>query len=121
MAMPNDATRPWEWLSFRSIKYFLVWLMLWQGSMVSGSIFQIGALLSLPGYINANEVLLAVLLLVVVAERSLEKDFSIRRSYFAGPLILMFLVFFASWCRACYINQRIAFILEIHEVFELPI
>jgi len=95
--------------------------MLWQGSMVSGSIFQLGALLSLPAYINANEVILAVLLLVVIAERSLEKDFSIRRSYFAGPLILMFLVFFASWCRACYINQRIAFVLEVHEVFELPI
>jgi len=66
------------------------------------------------------EVFGAFLFFTVIIERTILRDFTIRRSYFAGPLILIALAFFASWCRGSFMKQHIAFILEFHDAFELP-
>ncbi len=104
----------------RMVKYTLCWLLLWQGNMVRGSLVQIETYFPIPYFITILEVLGTLLLLVVLAERSLSHDFTIRRSYFSGPLILMALAFFLSWVRGCYFKQHVAFIFEIHEAIELP-
>jgi O-antigen ligase len=104
----------------RMVKYLLCWLLLWQGGMVKGSLVQIETYFPIPYWMTIMEVLGTILLLVVLAERSLSLDFTIRRSYFAGPLILMALLFFLSWVRGCYFKQHVAFIFEIHEAIEMP-
>ena len=104
----------------RMVKYFLCWLLMWQGGMVSGSLLQMDSYLPIPYFMTIMEFLGAALLLVLLVERSLTLDFSVRRSYFSGPLILMALLFFFSWCRGCYFKQHVAFIFEIHEAIELP-
>ncbi len=107
-------------LSFRMIKYFLCWLMLWQDGMVQGSLLQLGTYIPIPPYVTTMEILAAILFLVVVMERSFTHDFTVRRSYFCGPLVLMFFAFFISWCIGTYMKQQIAFIIEFHDAFEFP-
>ena len=66
------------------------------------------------------EVFAALLVLTVILERSITRDFTIRRSYFTWPLLLIFFTFFASWLRGCYFKQHVAFVLEFHDIIELP-
>jgi O-antigen ligase len=106
--------------SLRMIKYFLCWMVLWQGRMVGGSIFQLTEWgIDLPGLMT-SEIVAATLALVVLFERSVTRDFSIRRSYFNGPMLLIVVAFFISWLRGCYLTQRFAPVLEAHEAFSWP-
>jgi hypothetical protein len=102
------------------VKYFLCWLLLWQDGMVPGSLLQLRTFIPVPPDITMMELFATILFIVVLIERSLTLDFTIRRSYFSGPLILIALAFFISWCRGSYMKQHIAFILEFHDAFELP-
>ncbi len=120
MTLPPSLERQRAHFSLRMVKYFLCWLLLWQGGMVGGSPIQIGSYFELPPGTTIMEFLAALLFLVVLIERSLTLDFTIRRSYFTGPLVLIVLAFFISWARGCYLNQRVRFILEFHEIIELP-
>ena len=107
--------------SIRKVKYVLCWLMLWQEGMVSGSLLQIRTYITFPNYITTVEIAGALLFLTMLIEHSLTRDFTVRRSYFSGPLILIALSFFMSWCRGSFMKQHVAFILEFHEAFELPL
>ena len=107
--------------SLRMVKYALCWLLMWQDGEVSPTPFEIRSLIpGVPYFTTMMEILGTLLLLVVIVERTLTYDFTIRRSYFTGPLVLIAMAFFMSWARGCYYNQRVAFIFEIHEVVELP-
>ncbi len=107
--------------SLRMAKYFICWLLLWQDGMIPGSPLELRTWFPMvPNNITMMEVLCAVLFLVMTIERSITLDFTLRRSYYTGPLLMIVLTFFISWCRGCYYNQHVAFILEFHEVIELP-
>src|ERR1035437_5490322 len=85
--------------SIRMVKYALCWLLLWQGGMIADSIIELTTLIPvLPYWMTIMEALGTLLLLVVIIERTLTLDFTIRRSYFAGPLILIAMAFYTSWC-----------------------
>ena len=116
---PFDSERQHLWFSLRMLKYFFCWLMLFQDTMVGGSIFQIGQYVTPPGILTA-EFMAVFIGLVTVFERTLRQDFTIRRSYFSGPLLLMAIAFFISWCRGSYMHQKVVGVLEAHEAFALP-
>jgi O-antigen ligase len=120
IAIPPASEEQRVLFSLRMVKYFLCWLLLWQGGMVSGSPIQIQEYIQLPTGMTTMEALAVLLFFTVLIERTLMLDFTIRRSYFTGPLVLIVLAFFISWARGCYINQRVRFILEFHEMIELP-
>jgi O-antigen ligase len=94
-------------------------MMLTQDTMVHGSILQVGEILSIPG-LGMAEFSSLMIGLLTLFERTLSKDFTVRRSYFSGPLILIIIAFFISWVRGSYMNQKFAPVLEAHEAFALP-
>ena len=76
-------------LSIRSIKYFLFWLNVWQDSMIDGSPLQIHEYTGSLAGVRPIEVLMVALLIVVLIERTITRDYTVKRSYFWAPLILM--------------------------------
>ena len=116
---PFNPERVRMWFSLRMLKYFFCWMMLFQDTMVKGSIFQVGQYIAPPGLFMA-EMMAVFIGLITLFERTLSQDFTIRRSYFSGPLLLIAIAFFISWCRGSYMNQKFAFVLEAHEAFALP-
>jgi hypothetical protein len=95
--------------------------MLWQGNMVSGSLLQPDSLLiALPGQITIVEVMAVLLAFTVLIERSLLGDYRLRRSYLNAPMVMIAVVFFASWARGSFMLQRYVPVLEAHEAFALP-
>ncbi|HWF43805.1 MAG TPA: O-antigen ligase family protein [Candidatus Kapabacteria bacterium] len=105
--------------SIRTLKYFFCWLMLTQDTMVHGSILQLGEIFNVPG-LAMSEIAAMMVGLLTLCEDTISKDFTVRRSYFSGPLLLIAIAFFISWVRGSYMNQKFAPVLEAHEVFELP-
>ncbi len=109
-----------ENLSLRFVKYFFLWLMMWQDSSITGSVFQYQELFGNMSPLRPFEVILAMNLLVLIIERTLERDYSVKLSFFWGPLILLGLAFFLSWMRGMVIRQEVAVVFEVHEAFMLP-
>lgn len=106
--------------SFRMMKYFVCWMLLWQDSMIGGSIFEIRTYIGgLPG-VRDLELYIAVLAMLTLFERTLKNDFTVRRSYFSAPLILIIFAFALSWVRGLIVTQRFVPVLEIHEAFAWP-
>ena len=106
--------------SIRMLKYFFAFMMLWQDSMVGHSPLQIQNFVAVPG-LGAAELMTALLFVVVLIERSMTLDFTIRRSYFNGPLLLLLVAFYVSWLMGCFMRQQYAPRLEAHEVFAWPL
>lgn len=109
-----------ESMSLRFVKYFFLWLMLWQDSSVTGSIFQYQELFGSMKPFRPFEIILLLNFLVLIIERTITKDYTVKRSYFWGPLILLGLAFFLSWMRGMVIRQEVAVVFEVHEAFLLP-
>src|ERR1700689_4482071 len=107
--------------SIRMLKYFICWLMLWQDAMVSGSVFQIGSFMTIPGNIKSDEIMAFLLLVVVLIERSITSDFTLRRSNYSGPFLLMTAFLFVGWLRGCLIHERVAVVMEAHDLFAWPV
>jgi O-antigen ligase len=108
-------------LSIRSIKYFIVFLLTWQGNQVGGSLLQIGEFSSIYGIFSPDEFYLILLAIVLIVERSMTGDFTLRRSYFGGPIALILLGLFISWFRGVMVSQRFTFVYEAHEALILPL
>jgi len=109
-----------ENLSLRFVKYFFLWLMMWQDSSITGSAFQYQELFGSTSPFRPFEIILAINILILVIERTIERDYTIKRSFFWGPLILLGLAFFLSWMRGMVIRQEVAVVFEVHEAFLLP-
>jgi hypothetical protein len=105
--------------SFRTVKILLLWLICWQESTIVGSPFQVIDYLWYPNGIWGTEWLLLMLTAVICFERILIGDFTIRRSYFYGPLILIECALFFSWLRGCWINHSVRAVFEVHEAFRI--
>jgi hypothetical protein len=108
-------------LAIRSIKYLLVFLLTWQGNQVGGSLLQIGEFFPIYGGFAPDEFFLILLLLALAIERAITGDFTIRRSYFGGPVLLILGALFISWFRGVTITQRFTFVYESHEALILPL
>lgn len=88
--------------------------------MVSGSLLQLNELIPTVGGLSIVEEIGILLAVVLLLERTMTGDFRVRRSYFAGPLLLVAFVLFFSWFRGSIITQRYVGVLEAHEAFALP-
>ncbi len=106
--------------SLRLVKYFFLWMILWQDSSIGGSIFQFQTYFGSFAPFRPFEIVLIFNLIVLLVERTLEGDYTVKRSYFWGPLILLGLAFFLSWMRGMVIRQDVAVVFEVHEAFMLP-
>ena len=105
----------------RIIKYFLVWLVIWQDNSVGGSPLQ------LLDYVSINmaplhpfEFFLLLCIITLMIERVLVADYTVKRSYFYGPLIIIGLALFVSWARGSWIRQEVSIVYEVHEAFLTP-
>ena len=107
--------------SLRSIEYFCAWVMIWQGTFLASSPIQITTWLTLPTGIGSVEVMESVFFLVLLIDRTLTEDFTLHRSYFNAPLLFLAGTVFFSWARGVMMDQRFAFVLEIHDLPEWPI
>lgn len=120
VSQPTTLVGDKESMSLRFVKYFFLWLMLWQDSSVTGSIFQYQELFGSMKPFRPFEIILLLNFLVLIIERTITRDYTVKRSYFWGPLILLGLAFFLSWMRGMFIRQEVAVVFEVHEAFLLP-
>ncbi|HYM19992.1 MAG TPA: O-antigen ligase family protein [Candidatus Kapabacteria bacterium] len=107
--------------SFRTIKYILLWLLLWQDNMVLGSPIQIIERLVDTGAVHPLEVWLIICFLTLCLERIISGNYELRRSYFWGPLLLMALALVFSYIRGMLQLQEFRIVFEIHEAILLPV
>jgi hypothetical protein len=107
--------------TLRYIKYFLLFLTVWQDSSVPGSIFQIMEYFPNIYPVRPFEVFLVLNAIILLIERTISQDYTLRRSYFWGPLLLIWFALFLSWARGCFIRQEISIVYEVHEAFLTPI
>src|ERR1700733_3989867 len=107
--------------TIRMIKYFVCWLFLWQDTMIRGSIFQLGYYIDIPGNIKGDEILVSLLLVIVLIERTVTRDFTLRRSNYTGPFLLMTSFLFVGWLRGCIIHERAAIVMESHDLLAWPV
>ncbi|MEO6940437.1 MAG: hypothetical protein ABI444_09905, partial [Candidatus Kapaibacterium sp.] len=107
--------------TLRNLKLLLVWLLMWQGTMVRGSIFQLETILPRMHSVREVELLLFAILLVVFFERMLLGDLTIRRSYFWAPLLVILVALVISWARGAWMNQQFGFVYEVHEAIVTPV
>ncbi len=95
-------------------------MVLWQDSSIGGSIFQFQTYFESLRPFRPFEVVLIFNLIILLIERAITGDYTVKRSYFWGPLILLGLTFFFSWLRGMLVRQEIAVVFEVHEAFMLP-
>lgn len=107
--------------SIRSILLFFAWLCMWQGWHVEGSIFQLTFFTELIPGLLLHETILMLTLVLLVLERALTNDFTLRRSYFSAPIALMGLALFISWARGAFIRQEVAIVYEAHESIQVVV
>lgn len=107
--------------SVRSALLFVAWLGMWQGWHVSGSIFQLNFLTDLLPGLLLHEIVLALTFVLLVLDRILTQDFTIKRSYFSAPIALMGLALFISWARGSFIRQEVNIVYEAHESIQVVI
>jgi O-Antigen ligase len=106
--------------SIQTIKYVLFWLAVWQDSSVGGSLIQLQEYTGLTHSVRPIEFIIIALFLMLVIERTLSGDFTIRRSYFWAPILVFTAALFISWVRGSWINQSVDVVWEVHEAFEIP-
>lgn len=106
--------------SLRCLKFFVCWLLVWQDSSVNGSIFQLYEYVGRMESVRPIEMFLAAMALIFLIERTILGDWTVKRSYFYGPILLMLLALFISWCRGVYITQNFGVVYEVHEAFAIP-
>jgi len=106
--------------SIQTIKYVLFWLAVWQDASVTGSPIQLAEYTGLVHSVRPIEFVLIALFLLLVIERTISGDFTIRRSYFWAPILVFTVALFISWVRGCWINQSVNVVWEVHEAFEIP-
>ena len=89
--------------------------------MVGDSAFQVleHIPIQIP-YLGAVEFFAFLVGLIVLFERTLTHDFTLRRSDFSGPMLLILGGFILSWFRGSIINQKFALILEANDGFSWP-
>ncbi len=116
-----DRSRERLLLSLRSIEYFCAWFTIWQGSFLASSPIQLSTWMSLPGGIGAAELMEVVFFFVLLIERTITEDYTLRRSYFSAPILYLAGLVFFSWARGQVMTQRFAFVLEVHDLPEWPI
>ncbi|MBS1902997.1 MAG: O-antigen ligase family protein [Bacteroidetes bacterium] len=107
--------------SIRSLKYILLWLLLWQDNMVPGSPIQIIEHIGSPAPFNGFEVWLFLCLAVLAIERVMVGYYEMKRSYFWGPLLLMTFSLVLSYTRGAYMLQHFKPVVEAHEAIMLPV
>lgn len=107
--------------SLRTMKYVLLWLLLWQDNMVPGSPIQIIEHIGSPAPFYIFEVWLFFCFVLLAIERLLCGNFEIKRSYFWGPLLLMAISLTLSWARGSYMLQQFKIVVEAHEAIMLPV
>ncbi len=105
--------------SIRTIKYFLFWFAVWQDNSLEGAPLQFYTYLGRTHSIRPIEMILIALLLILIIERTVTGDFTLKRSYFAGPIILLGIALFVSWTRGQWINQHVTIPYEAHESLEI--
>ncbi len=108
-------------LSLRNLKYFFCWWTLWDGSFVGGSPIELDTWISFPRNVSSAEVVSLAFFLIVFIERTLTRDYTVRRSYFNAPLLYLSALMFLSWIRGMVMIQRFAIVLEVHDLPEWPI
>ena len=108
-------------LSVRNLEYFFGWLLLWQGSMLPGSPVQLDTWFTFPVGVGDVEVVSVLFFAMILIERTLTQDYTLRRSYFNAPLLFLSGLLFLSWFRGSVMDQRFAFVLEVHDLPEWPI
>lgn len=59
--------------------------------------------------------------LTILVERTLKGDFTVRSSYFTMPLMYLAAMVYLSWARGSVMDQRFAFVLEVHDLPEWPL
>jgi hypothetical protein len=107
--------------SIRSLIYFFTWLCLWQGWQGSTSVFQLNFLIPVEGLMGLHELFLMIVLILMLLERSLMRDFTFARSYFSAPILLMAFALVLSWIRGMAILQEFRPVYEMHESILIPI
>src|ERR1035441_10630811 len=107
--------------TIRMLKYVVCWLMLWQDGTVGGSIFQFGTFIKIPPNVKWDEVLAVLLLVLVLIERSVTYDFTLRRSSYSGPFLLMSSFLFVGWLRGCIIHEHVGIVMEAHDLLAWPV
>jgi hypothetical protein len=105
--------------SLRYIKYFFLWLVVWQDNSLEGAPLQFYTYLGRSHSIRPIEMILLAILLIFIIERTLLGDFTIKRSYFSGPIILLAIALFISYVRGEWINQHVTIPYEMHEAPEI--
>ena len=94
--------------TLRMLKYLFCWLMLWQDSMIGGSILELQTFTGdIPG-VRYVELMALMVVLIGLAERTIKRDFTVRRSYFSAPLIAIVFIFILSWIRGSVMKQTFA-------------
>src|ERR1051325_2261392 len=106
--------------TLRMLKYLFCWLMLWQDSMIGGSIFEFSTFTGVIPGIRPVELMALIAVLFGLAERTPKRDFTVRRSYFSAPLIAIVFIFVLSWVRGSIMKQAVVGILEGKEAFAWP-
>ncbi|HET9136820.1 MAG TPA: O-antigen ligase family protein [Candidatus Kapabacteria bacterium] len=108
-------------LSFRTIKYILAWMLLWQDNMVSGSPLQIFEYFPQTAPVSSSEIILILCFIVLGIERFMIGEYTVKRSYFWGPLLMMALILVVSWIRGSWINWQFKTVYELHESILIPV
>jgi O-antigen ligase len=117
----DDISKRRAIFSIRSILLAISWLAMWQGWHVPGSIFQLNFLSSLTPGLFLHETVLVITFLFLALERILTQDFTLKRSYFSAPILLLGLALFISWARGCFIRQEVSIVYEAHESIQVVI
>ncbi len=107
--------------SMRSIIYVLAWLCMWQGAHLSGSPFQLLWLNILAPPLRLHEIFMLFTLGAIIMERILLGDFTLERSYFSAPMIIMGVALFISWLRGSFAKQEVMVVYEAHESIQMTI
>ena len=111
-----DTPRRRAFFSMRYVLYFFSWLCMWQGWHVSGSIFQLNFVADLlPSPLYLHELFLALTLVLLLIERTINGDLTFSRSYFSGPILLMGFALVFSWVQGMIIRQEFIYVYEAHE------
>src|SRR5689334_2427405 len=121
LAIPSYQSAKRPLFRVRHVLYFMVWLALWQGWAVSGSIFQFDFLISLMPFFRLHEIFLIFSFGVLAVDRAMRGDLTVKRSYFTAPMLLIGFALVLSWFRGMVIRQQFTLVYEAHESIQIVI
>jgi hypothetical protein len=108
-------------LSFRTVKYILAWMLLWQDNMVTGSPLQVFEYFPSAAPFSSTELILMICFGVLLFERVLIGDYALKRSYYWGPMLFMTLILVVSWIRGSWMLWQVKPVFELHDSILLPV